>query len=62
MLYIKKYLSNQTITMDSFISPFMQSHYCNHRTSQGGKIMDNHTDVKWTQNERFIIIAKLSFY
>lgn len=34
--------------MDSFISPFMQSHNCNHRTRQGGKIMVNHTEVKLT--------------
>lgn len=35
--------------MDSFISPFMQIHNCNHRPRQGGKIiMDNHTEVKLT--------------
>lgn len=46
MLYIKKYLSNQTI-YGQFYFPFMQSHNCNHRTRQGGKIMDN-TEVKLT--------------
>lgn len=58
MLNIRKYLSNQTI-YGQFYFPCHAEPYCNHRTRQGGKIMDSHTEVKLTQNQRFIIIAKL---